>query len=289
MRIQAALEQFLLQLEADGRSPHTIGQYQRHGAALATWLESRGVTNVADLTPELVARFFADDSAKSSCRGGAKKAVSLNAMRTSIRCWCAHLHDAGLVASNPARMLRRARCAPPPPKALRDDERQRLLAVLGSAKGAEAGRDRMLIELLLGTGIRIGSALALDVEDVDLGHGDLTLRKAKNDRPSTAVLPRAVATKLRGFIGTRTSGPLLLANERRVSMRHMQRRLAHWLAAAGIAGKSAHSFRHTFATTLLARTHDVRVVQMALNHASIVSTQVYATVDSARLRAAVGI
>src|SRR5262249_44836836 len=144
MHLQAALQAFLLQLEADGRSPHTIGQYPRHGTALANWLATTGASaTVADLKPELLARFFAADAARASCRGGPKRAVSLNAMRTSIRCFAAHLHQSGLVAANPARLLRRARCAPPPPKALHADEQRRLLDVLAAATGLEAVADRM--------------------------------------------------------------------------------------------------------------------------------------------------
>ena len=287
MDIQAALQAFLLQLEADGRSRHTIGQYKRHGTALAAWLEARGVAKVALLTPELLARFFADDAAKNSCRGGAKKAVSLNAMRTSIRCLCGHLHDAGFVAANPARLLRRARCAAPPPRALRDDERKRLLDVLAAAKGDEAARDRMLVSLLLHTGIRIGSALALDCEDVDLEHGELVLRRTKNDRPGIAVLPRDVGAMLRKFIAGR-SGPVFIAGEHRISMRHAQRRLSSWFAEAEITGRSAHALRHSFATSLLAKTGDLRLVQAALNHASISSTTCYVAADKAKLRAIVG-
>jgi site-specific recombinase XerC len=137
MQLQAALQAFLLQLQADGRSPHTIGQYRRHGTALVNWLAAtRGPRKAAELTPDLLARFFAADAAKQSCRGGAKKAVSLNAMRTSIRCFARHLHDAGLVATNPARLLRRARCAAPPPRALHTDEQARLLEVLAVSTAA---------------------------------------------------------------------------------------------------------------------------------------------------------
>src|ERR1043166_5182365 len=158
MQLQDALQGFMRQLAADGRSPHTINQYRRHGTALATWLTATGAgTNVADLTPDLLARFFASDPAKTSCRGGAKKATSANAMRTSIRCFAAHLHQSGLIANNPARLLRRARCAPPPPRALRDDEQQRLVTALAAANGPEARRDETLVHVLLGCGIRIGS------------------------------------------------------------------------------------------------------------------------------------
>ena len=289
MDLQAALQAFLLQLEADGRSPHTIGQYRRHGTTLAGWLASTGSsTNIAKLSPDVLARFFADDAAKNSCRGGAKKAVSLNAMRTSIRCFAQHMHDAGLVAANPARLLKRARCAPPPPRSLRDDEQKRLLAVLAAATGPEAARDRMLVEVLLRTGIRIGSALALDVGDLDFAHGELTLRSTKNNRPTTAVLPADVAKRLNAFVAGRTDGPVFLAGDARISMRHAQRRLTAWFAKAGIAGKSAHSLRHSFACGLLAKTGDLRLVQNAMNHASIVSTTVYAQIDREKLRAAVG-
>jgi len=288
MHLQAAFQAFLRQLAADGRSPHTIGQYRRHGTALVTWLAGRRVKRVAALTPDLLAQFFGDDTATTSCRGGPKKAVSLNAMRTSIRCFCGHLHESGIVATNPARLLRRARCAPPPPKALHPDEIERLRSALAKASKPEARRDRMLVELLLGAGIRIGSALALDVEDVDLDHGEIALRSTKGNRPTTAVLPADVAKQLRRFLAGRTTGPVFVAGDRRLSTRHAQRRLTRWFAAAGITGRSAHALRHSFAAGLLAKTGDLRLVQAALNHASIVSTTIYTTVDRARLRAAVG-
>ena len=289
MQLQDAIHGFLLQLQADGRSPHTIGQYRRHGNALVNWLANTGTdTDVAALTPDTIAKFFASDAARTSCRGGAKKATSANAMRTSVRCLAKHLHDAGLVATNPARLLRRARCAPPPPKALRDDEQKRLLAMLAAATGPEAERDRMLVELLLGTGVRVGSAVALDIEDLDLAHGEITLRTTKNNRPTTAVLPTAIAERLKAFLGSRTTGPVFTASDRRVSVRHVQRRIAGWLRAAGITGRSAHAFRHTFACRVYSATGDLQVTQAALGHASIASTVIYARVDKARVRAAVG-
>jgi site-specific recombinase XerC len=289
MELQDALQGFLRQLAADGRSPHTVGQYRRHGSALANWLATTGTgTNVADLTPDLLARFFAGSVAKESCRGGPKRATSLNAMRTSIRCFAAHLHDAGVIPSNPARLLRRARCAPPPPRSLHADEQRRLLGVLAAAHGPEAARDRMLVEILLGCGLRIGSALAIDVADIDFDHGELRLRSTKNNRPTTAILPVAVAKMLQQFLDGRASGPVFLADDRRVSVRHVQRRLAGWFAAAKIAGRSAHSLRHSFATRIYQQTGDLQITQAALGHASITSTCVYAKVDRARLRAAVG-
>ena len=72
------------------------------------------------------------------------------------------------------------------------------------------------------------------------------------------------------------------------STRHAQRRLSEWLKTAGITGKSAHALRHTFATRIYATTGDLQLTQMALGHASIVSTCIYAKMDRAKLREAVG-
>jgi integrase len=77
---------------------------------------------------------------------------------------------------------------------------------LGKANGVEAERDRMLVELLLGTGIRIGSALALDLGDPDFDQGEIMLRTTKYDRPTTAVLPASVAKRLEAFVAERTEG-----------------------------------------------------------------------------------
>jgi site-specific recombinase XerD len=289
MHVQAALQGFLVQLEADGRSAHTRKQYQRHVVAFTRWLTgNHRETDIANLTPSTVAEFFGSDAARISARGGPKRATSTNAMRTSIRCFAAHLHAAGLVTTNPARLLRPARCAPPPPKALRPDEDARLTAALAAAAGPERERDRLLIDLLRGSGIRIGSAIALDVGDIDFVHGEVTLRTAKNDRPTTAVLPAAVASRLREHLGNRTNGPVFQAGDRRICLRHAQRRVAEWFRRAGIQGRSAHALRHSFATGLLAKTGDLRLVQAALNHASIASTTAYVAVDRVRLRVLLG-
>jgi integrase/recombinase XerC len=289
MQLQDALAAFQVQLRADGRSEHTRKQYERHARSMIDWLEDSGQpTKIDDVTPGVVAEFFASDSARLSARGGPKRASSANAQRTSIRCFLRWAHESGLVTANAARLLRRARCAPAPPKALHGDEQERLLKVLDEAIGAIAARDRLLVQLLLRTGIRIGSALALDVKDVDLAHGELTLRSTKNDNPATAVMPATLVTVLREFLGDRTTGPVFQAGTGRISMRHAQRRVSNWLNVAKVNGRSVHSLRHTFACDLLARTGDLRLVQAAMNHRSIVSTTTYAQVGKDRLRAAVG-
>ena len=84
MQLQAALQGFLLQLVADGRSPHTIGQYRRHVSTLIDWVTATGAgSDVGDLTPDLLARFFGNGAAKNSCRGGPGPAATACQVRTS--------------------------------------------------------------------------------------------------------------------------------------------------------------------------------------------------------------
>ena len=288
---QGALARYLVQLEADGRSPHTIGQYRRHVRLLASWLSAEGLSSdLRDLDHEVLARFLASPAARTRPDGRPKKATAVNALRRSLRTIGAWVHGAGYVTSNPARLVRRARYGSPPPRALSEDEQQRLLETLAAAGGPEAERDHVLSATMLATGIRVGSAVALDVEDVDLDAGVLYLRQAKGDRPERVFLSRGIVEHLRRFIGGRATGPLFPARGgRAMTTRHANRRLQRWLKAAGIERPaSCHSLRHAFATSMYRRCRDILLVKEALRHRSIVSTLVYAQVDEDRLRRAVG-
>jgi site-specific recombinase XerC len=286
MRIQEALDRYLLQLEADGRSPHTRAQYARHVGLLAAWLNDPDVDLVDH---ELLARFLVSEAARLRPDGKPKKAAALNCLRSSLRTFWAWAHAAGYVARNPARLIRRARCGPPPPRALSDDEQQRLMGALASARGEAAERDHALFHVMLATGIRLGSALGLDVEDVDLERGELLLRHCKNGRVEVVFLGRAVRNHLARFIGARVTGPLFRGRHGgRLGARQAQRRFELWCAATGIGRHAtSHSLRHSFATALYARTGDVLLVKEALRHRSVVSTLVYAACPTSRLRSAI--
>ena len=96
MTITEALEKFLLQLEADGRSPHTIGQYRRHIRTLARWCRDvRHCGRVSRISHEDLARFLTARQARMSVRGGEKKASSVNCLRASLRGFFRYLHQAG--------------------------------------------------------------------------------------------------------------------------------------------------------------------------------------------------
>jgi site-specific recombinase XerD len=280
MHLTHALSKFTVQLEADGRSPHTIAQYGRHVRALSTWLGSKQVSSIDH---EVLAQFLASPDARTRPDGQPKRAGSMNALRTSMRTFFGYLADAGVVDTNPARLIRRARCGAPLPKALSEADQKRLLRTIAAARGAPAERDAVLVQLMLGTGIRLGSALALQIEDVDLTRGDLLLRHAKGDREVRVFLPPAMRQLLRRFLRGRAEGPVFQGRPGQpLCARQFQVRFAAWQERAGIRPVSPHALRHTFAMRLYRGTRDLLIVKEALGHRSITSTMVYVGVAGRR-------
>ena len=156
MLLTAALDQFLVQLQADGRSAHTAAQYRRHLALLARWCALEGLSgNVEDLGHQDLARFLGSPVARTRPDGRPKLQTSTNALRSSVRAFFAYAHGAGLTTVNPARLVRRAVCGGPPPRALTEAEEGRLLAILTAADGPEARRDSVLFRILLRAGLRL--------------------------------------------------------------------------------------------------------------------------------------
>jgi site-specific recombinase XerC len=179
-------------------------------------------------------------------------------------------------------------CQPPPPRALSDDEAGRLLLALAAGVGPEAKRDHALFTLMLGSGIRLGSALALESRDVDLERGELALRCTKGNCPVSVPLSRAVAAHLRSYLEGRPDGYLFSGrNGRALCARHAQRRLGIWCRKAGVERRiSPHELRHSFAIRLYRKTRELLLVQAALRHRSIASTCVYAHTDDRAVRVA---
>ena len=236
----------------------------------------------------VIARFLASPAARARWDGPAKKPSSTNALRSSLRGFFHYLHEGGMIRTDPTRLVRRALASAPPPRALSQSDQDRLSAAMATASSPAARRDAALFSLMLRSGIRVGSALALDIEDVDLDDGSLRLRSAKGGRHERVILSAKARDELREWIGGRISGPLFPSRDgERLSRRHVHRRFTAWLARAGIMrSASPHSLRHSFATDFYRRTGDLLLTQAALHHRSVASTLVYARIDEQRLRAA---
>jgi integrase/recombinase XerC len=166
-------------------------------------------------------------------------------------------------------------------------------------------RDRALLELLYGAGLRVGEVEQLDVRDVDLHRGDVRVL-GKGGKERVVPLPGAARDAIAAWLDSR-SAPGLLAEPlftalrrgagarsgtrtgrapRRLGARDIRRVLASRARGAGVPGRvHPHRLRHSYATHLLDMGADLREIQELLGHASLSTTQRYTAVSSERLLA----
>ncbi|MCX5118250.1 tyrosine recombinase XerC [Micromonospora sp. NBC_00362] len=166
----------------------------------------------------------------------------------------------------------------------------------GAAEAAEAVplRDRVLLELLYATGVRVSEACGLDVGDVD--HGRRVIRvfgKGGRERSVPYGVPaqRALDDWLRqgrpAMVGARSGDALLLgARGGRLNPTTARQIVGAYAETTGLPRTSPHDLRHSAATHLLEGGADLRAVQELLGHSSLASTQIYTHVSVERLRAA---
>jgi integrase/recombinase XerC len=155
--------------------------------------------------------------------------------------------------------------------------------------GALEARDRALLDLLYGAGLRVGEAVGLDVRDYDRHRRELRVR-GKGDRERVVPLPGKTHASLDAYLALRERPGLLgepmFVNARgaRLSDRWAREMLRRRLAATGVARRaSPHTLRHSYATHLLDADVDLRSIQELLGHARLATTQRYTHVSAERL------
>ncbi|MCA0380306.1 MAG: site-specific tyrosine recombinase XerD [Actinobacteria bacterium] len=297
-----------------GLSQNTRDAYRRDLAAYSTWLEHRGVDDLALVQPELLSEYVAEMNGaglEDATAGEVKPRYSpetISRRVSTVRGMHRFLFEEGLLPSYAGSGVRTPKKAQRLPKALSIAQVE---AILAAASGDDpvALRDRALLELLYATGARVSEVTALDVDDlltgeqrdawVDpeaaLGEGGFLRVTGKGSKqrivPYGSYAGRALAAYLvrarPAMVSKGTGTPALFVGPRgaRVS------RQGAWLiirAAAERAGITAevspHTMRHSFATHLLAGGADVRSVQELLGHASVETTQIYTQVTVETLR-----
>ncbi len=280
--LTGATEAFCARLSAEGRSPATIAAYRRDLALVARVADELAPGIVCrTVTAGLLDQVFSAGAVTESERGP-RSAASLHRMKAAVRAFFAWASEAGVVDDNPARSIRMHRLPRKLPVFLTTAEKKRLLKELKGRTDFSALRDRAMIEVLLGTGIRLGELAALDMDDIDLDAKHLRVR-AKGNVPQVKFIKTDLRTLLRRYLAERRRHgrpemeALFLSNrDGRLCQRQIANRLAHWLRKAGIEKElTPHGLRHTFATHLYGATNDLLVVQRALGHRDVSTTQIY--------------
>jgi integrase/recombinase XerD len=265
-----------------GLADQTVASYRRDLRQLEEHLQAHGSTLLGASAEELDAYFAAQDWLPAT---RARKMAA-------VRCFYKAQVLADRVQQDPARRLKISRLADRVPKALTVAQVERLLT--RPAATPLGLRDRALLEILYGAGLRVSEAVNLRLQDLDLDVGFVrTIGKGDKERvvplgkkavdATLAYLSRG--RPLLGPVGTLKPPELLLnVHGRRMSRQGVHLTLKKYALQAGLDGRvSAHTLRHSFATHLLEGGADLRSVQEMLGHADISTTQVYTHVSRAHL------
>jgi integrase/recombinase XerD len=288
--LTAAVDGFLASGAAlRGLSPATLEAYGRDLARFAGWLERAGVTRPRDLAREHVSGFAHELEAAGL--GARSRARALVAVRRFLR----HLGAEGLLRGDPFQGARLPRFERPLPRVLRPDETAALIESI-DVRTPLGLRDRAMLEVLYGAGLRVSELVRLPLAALDRRAGVLRVTgKGRRDRlvPLGAPALEALAAWLadgrpRFARAARTAGDAVFLSQRGAPMTRQNffARLRALARAAGLpaARVSPHVLRHAFATDLLEGGADLRVVQTLLGHADLATTQIYTHVSRARLR-----
>ena len=229
---------------------------------------------------------------------GRNDASSIARKLSSLRSFFRFLVNRGVVQGNPARAVRSPKRRQALPRALDVDDAFRVVEAPdpddadGARKCAAALRDRALLEMLYGVGLRVSECCGLDIDDLD---GELVrIRKAKGGKERIVPLGRqalvavgvyrVARVELRHPKTSALDTAALFVNQRgaRLTSRSAQRIVKCRAAAVGVYA-TPHAMRHSFATHLLEGGADLRSIQELLGHASLASTQIYTKVTLDRL------
>jgi integrase/recombinase XerD len=290
MPLRDDLREYLSHLTAErGLSDHTLDAYRRDAEQLLAFLAERGVDEAEEITKDHVMAYIAG----LRRRGFAPATVGRRV--TSLRMFVQFLLSEDLLTQDVMAGIDLGRTAPRPlPTTLTVAEIDALLAA-PPGDTAIGIRDRAMLELMYGSGLRVSELISLDLKDLDL-HAMLVRPFGKRSKERQAPVGDAAAGLLRRYLGQaradllgKASSTALFLTERGAPMTraHFWASIKHYAEAAGIRKRvTPHTLRHSFATHLLAGGADVRAIQEMLGHASVQTTQRYTQVDVARLREA---
>ena len=233
----------------------------------------------------------------AALHGGGLAPRSLALVLSAWRGFYRRLGQDGLVGANPVDGVRAPKVAQPLPKALSVDHAMALADAPpdDDTDPALAARDRCIVELLYGCGLRVAELVGLDLRPgdegwIDVEDGSVHVR-GKGDKRRSVPVGAAALTALREWIALRgqlahADEPALLVGRRgaRITAGQVRERLKRRALHAGLPTHvHPHMLRHSFATHLLQSSGDLRAVQELLGHANITTTQVYTLLDFGHL------
>jgi integrase/recombinase XerD len=287
-------EEYLSWLVSErGRAANTVAAYRRDLLAYCAWLRARGLA-LGDVDSAAIQSYVA------ALRAEGKAPASVARALVAVRSLHTFLAEEGAAPADPGRGVDAPRVPRGLPKALSEADVTMLLdAVVGLEPTAR--RDRAILEVLYGAGLRISELVGLSLGDLDVDGGSLrAFGKGSKERivPLVGMARAAVQDWLapsgRGALeperwARRGDAEAVFLNARggRLSRQGAWGVVRRYGDRVGLGERlTPHVLRHSCATHLLDHGADIRVVQELLGHASISTTQLYTLVSTERLRSA---
>jgi integrase/recombinase XerD len=284
--MDAALNQFYQHLAAErGLAPLTVSAYASDLGDFWEFLISRdrnewGAVSLADFQDYLLALEGRGLSARSRAR-------KLSALRQFFR----FLQREEMIPANPTELLDSPRLPRRLPQVMGEAEVAALLAA-PDPETPLGQRDAALLEVLYATGLRVSELVHLTLRQLDLRRGVVRpLGKGSKERVVPMVAPAVEKLQLyltegRVQLLKGKDSQFLFVNRRggNLSRQGFWKILKFYALKAGVRELSPHTLRHSFATHLLARGANLRVLQLLLGHADLATTQLYTHLDAERLK-----
>ena len=274
-----SLEQFYEFLRSErGLSVTTQRNYQQQLTIIAEQFIELGLTEWQNVDASWVRQV-----ASRGKRDGLK-ASSISTRLSSLRSFFDFMILRGELSANPAKGVSAPKRARPLPKNIDVDELAQLLEVVDD--NPLAIRDRAMMELMYGAGLRLAELVTIDVRDIDLVRGEVRVI-GKGDKERKAPVSGQAKIWVEHWLNVRSqlikqqeSALFLSKLGCRISHRNVQKRMKEWGIKQGIASHvSPHKLRHSFATHLLESSGNLRAVQELLGHENIATTQIYTHLD----------
>ena len=273
------LDRFVDHLTYEKRySAHTVSAYRRDLEQFGTFLKEFGSNEPEKATDKVVRRWMM----KLMEEGTGPRSV--NRKLSSLRSFFRFARIIGVVSMDPTTLVDPPKTPKRLPEFVEEQRLERMFDEFVWPDGFKGKTERLILELLYGTGMRLAELMGLNVGDIDLGANTVRVL-GKRNKERIIPIGDELTSNIANYLKERTSlfgggngvnALLIDKNGEPFARRTVQRLVTHYLSGVTSQKKrSPHVLRHTFATHMLEHGADLNAVKEILGHANLAATQVY--------------
>jgi integrase/recombinase XerD len=263
--LMSAYEEFLLDLEAGRRSPHTLRYYRHHLGHFLRWLLSNNLTSITEISPAHIRRYLVE-------RLAVVQPLTVHHHAAAAKAWLNYLVREELLPASPMRNVRMPTVEQKILPALEPSDVKRLLSACLTV------RDKAILLTMLATGLRASEFVALNIGDVNLMTGAIHVRHTKTHNERIVYVGPKVRKTLLQYLARRdrlAQSPLWLSRGKRLSVNGLHLVLRRVGDRAQVEHCHAHTMRRTFALWSLRAGMNIYVLQRLMGHKSLTQLQRY--------------